>query len=127
LNDTIFIGARVVATSVLPQVITISTKDRNINRLSIGYAKWPHLRVALPAHDERGCGNLGHPETRILTSCTLLMPAFALLIAPAVRLPAAFTALRTLLYHSNNLAIVKILIFGYILDPRFIFGAVFLG
>lgn len=39
---------------------------------------------------------------KILTSCTLLIPAFALPVAPADRFLAAFTAPGTLPYHSHN-------------------------
>lgn len=42
-----------------------------------------HLRVALPAHDERGGGNRGHSVGPILTGLTLLIPASVPLTAPA--------------------------------------------
>jgi hypothetical protein len=42
-----------------------------------------HLRVASPAHDERGGGNHGHSADPILTDLTLLIPASVPLTAPA--------------------------------------------
>ena len=42
-----------------------------------------HLRVASPAHDERGGGNRGHSVGPILTGLTLLIPASVPLTAPA--------------------------------------------
>lgn len=82
---------------------TRTTQDRNINLLSISYAfKGPHLRVASPAHDERGGGNLGHTAVGILTQLTLLIPAFVLLTTPPLTLQRGFTVVRTLPYRSRE-------------------------
>jgi hypothetical protein len=60
---------------------------------------WPRLRVASPAHDERGGGNLGLPVHGILTQVTLLIPAFVLLATPVLTFRRTFTVTRTLPYH----------------------------
>ena len=57
---------------------------RNLNLLSITYASRPRLRPDSPAADQHGCGTLGHSVGRIRTAHALLIPAFALVAAPAV-------------------------------------------
>ena len=54
----------------------------NLNQLSITYAFRPRLRPDSPAADQHGCGTLGHSVGKIRTSLSLLMPTFALPLAP---------------------------------------------
>ena len=57
---------------------------RNLDLLSIAYASPPRLRPDSPAADQHGCGTLRPSVGRILTALALLIPAFALVAAPAV-------------------------------------------
>jgi len=67
--------------------LTASTKSHrcwNIDQLSIAYALRPRLRPDSPYADKPSVGTLRHSAGMILTSLTLLMPAFALPHAPPV-------------------------------------------
>ena len=57
---------------------------RNFDLLSIAYALRPRLRPDSPAADQHGCGTLRPSVGRIHTALALLIPAFALVAAPAV-------------------------------------------
>ena len=46
LDERIFNAPLKLSNIVPPQLITMTTKDGNINPLSIGYANRPHLRTA---------------------------------------------------------------------------------
>ncbi len=83
--DDAFTASHVVSNTVPPQVKQHQPRTGILtSNPSATLLQWQgtHLRVASPAHDERGCGNLGHSELEILTPISLLMPAFSLLIAP---------------------------------------------
>ena len=54
----------------------------------------------LPRADQLYSGNLGYSAERILTSLSLLIPAFSLLIPPLLLTGTASSVLRMLLYHS---------------------------
>ncbi len=56
----------------------------NVDQLSIAYACRPRLRPDSPAADQHGCGTLRPSVGRIRTALALLIPAFALVAAPAV-------------------------------------------
>ena len=64
-----------------PHISDIS-QYRNFNLLSIGYVFRPRLRPRLPRADQLYPGNLRYSALKILTSISLLIPAFSLLSSP---------------------------------------------
>ena len=92
---------------------------RNINLLSIAYDSIVlGLGPDLPWEDEPSPGNLRLSMVRILTSLSLLMPAFSLLGTPAVLVGRPSLRLErspTAPYGAPG--------FGGILEPRYIFRA----
>ena len=74
-----------------------------------------HLRVASPAHDERGGGNRGHSVGPILTGLTLLIPASVPLTAPANLTIHLHCCQSTPLPLLKNL---EIHVFGVSFEPR---------
>ncbi len=93
---------------------------RNLNLLSITYASRPRLRPDSPAADQHGCGTLGHSVWGIRTPIALLMPTFALPIAPDL-----LTRLLHCSMGRSPTTCVKTHIrsFGVRLKPRWIVGA----
>ena len=64
-----------------PHISDIS-QYRNFNLLSIGYVFRPRLRPRLTQADQLYPGNLRYSALKILTSISLLIPAFSLLSSP---------------------------------------------
>jgi hypothetical protein len=73
---------------------------RNLDLLSIAYASRPRLRPDSPAADQHGCGTLRPSVGRIRTALALLIPAFALVAAPAVLPLDLLCQTTTLPYHT---------------------------
>jgi hypothetical protein len=81
-------GSLSVSNSVLPLLITTDFWYGNINPLSIDYDFRPRLRTDSPPVVERCGGTLEFSVLWIMTTISLLMPAFALLNPPrSVTLP----------------------------------------
>ena len=71
-----------------------------------------------------GAETLGFRSWRFSLQYTLLMPAFALVIAPPSPCRDGFNAHTTLPYHSYHK--IQVSEFGLLFEPRWIFGALFL-
>ena len=69
---------------VSPLLLYVYRRYRNFRLLSITYASRPQLRSRLTRADEPSPGNLGFSTVKILTSLSLLIPAFSLLPRPHV-------------------------------------------
>ena len=110
-----------LVTSVMLRIITSSCW--NINQLSITYAFRPRLRTDSPWVDLRCPGNLGFTARGVLTrgcaTYTYILTSVHSTVARAI----CFDAHGTLRYHSSRLTAGRILSFGTMLKPRYIFGA----
>ena len=94
-----------------PHISDIS-QYRNFNLLSIGYVFRPRLRPRLPRADQLYPGNLRYSALKILTSISLLIPAFSLLSSPPL--------LPVWLRSANNAPLPTFLFlsFGVVFQPR---------